>query len=112
MVLILMTAACDRQGKPIEEFGLEKLQRGVSSEGDVRMVMGQPDAVWEEDSGTRVLAYPKGPMGARTWYFEVDESGTLIDYRQVLTEENFAKIQPGMSKDDVRYLLGRPRTVV
>ena len=32
----------------------------------------------------------------------------LREVRQVLTDENFARVRPGMSTDEVRYLLGRP----
>lgn len=107
-----LLAACDQQGNPIQEFGLEKLAKGISSEADVRSAMGQPETVWEEDSGERTLEYPKGPMGARTWIFEISKDGKLIDYRQALTEQTFARIKPDMSKDNVRKLLGKPRTIV
>jgi outer membrane protein assembly factor BamE (lipoprotein component of BamABCDE complex) len=108
----LFIAGCDQQGRFTEEVGLDKLAKGVSSEADVRMVMGQPDTVWEEENGARTLEYPKGPAGHRTWAFEIDQSGKLKDYHQLLTEENFARIHTGMSKDEVRRLLGRPRSVV
>jgi len=112
LLLAATLAACDKQGRPIEEFGLDKLAKGISSEGDVRTVMGQPETVWEEEDGTRALQYPKGPEGARTWEFIIDKSGKLQEYRQLLTPENFARIKPGMSKDDIRRMLGKPRTVV
>jgi outer membrane protein assembly factor BamE (lipoprotein component of BamABCDE complex) len=111
ILLAAFLVSCDKQGKPIEEFGLDKLEKGVSTEAEVRMVMGQPDTVWEED-GRRILEYPKGPEGVRTWMFGIDRNGKLADYRQVLTDENFARIRPGMTRDEVRRLLGRPRTVV
>jgi len=107
----LFALGCDQQGRPIEEFGLEKLARGVSSEGDVRAVMGLPDTVREEVDGTRLLEYPKGPEGHRTWFFVIDQHGKLKDYHQVLTEQNFARIQAGLSKDVVRRMLGRPLSV-
>ena len=74
--------------------------------------MGQPDTVWEEENGARTLEYPKGPMGHRTWMFSIDKNGTLQDYRQVLAETNFANVKIGMSKEEVRRLLGKPRTIV
>lgn len=107
----VLALGCDRQGRPIEEFGLDKLEKGISTEGDVRIVMGEPDTVREED-GMRILEYPKGPEGARTWFFYIGRSGKLQDYKQVLTEENFARIRPGMSKEEVRSMLGRPRSVM
>lgn len=110
--VIMLVAGCDRQGRPVEEFGLDKLEKGISSESDVRMVMGKPETVWEEEDGTRALQYPKGPEGVRTWEFVIDKSGTLKDYRQLLTEDSFARIKAGMTRDEVRRLLGKPRTVV
>lgn len=107
-----LLSGCDRQGRPIEEFGLDKLAKGVSSEADVRMVMGQPETVWEEDDGTRMLQYPKGPEGTRTWEFTIDKSGKLQDYRQLLTQETFVRVRQGMGRDEVRRMLGKPRTVV
>lgn len=109
---MLLTAACDNQGRPVEEFGLDKLAKGISSEADVRQVMGRPEIVWEEDDGSRTLEYPKGPEGARTWTFTIDKYGKLQEYRQILTEENFAQVKAGMSRDEVRRMLGKPRSVV
>jgi outer membrane protein assembly factor BamE (lipoprotein component of BamABCDE complex) len=111
-MLTLLTGACDQQGRPIQEFGLDKLSKGISTEGDVRAVMGQPDTVWEEEDGSRTLEYPKGPMGHRTWFFIIGKDGKLTDYRQVLTEENFSRIRAGMSMDEVRRMLGKPRSTV
>lgn len=104
-------SGCDRQGRPVEEFGLDKLAKGVSSEGDVRTVMGQPETVWEEEDGTRALQYPKGPEGVRTWEFTIDKAGKLQDYRQLLTQENFSRVRQGMSRDEIRRMLGKPRSV-
>jgi outer membrane protein assembly factor BamE (lipoprotein component of BamABCDE complex) len=112
VVCALFSAACDRQGRPIQEFGLDKLAKGISTEGEVRIAMGQPETVWEEDDGSRTLEYPKGPMGHRTWFFVIGKDGKLKDYTQVLTEENFAKIKPGMSRDTVRRMLGKARSTV
>lgn len=103
---------CDRNGNPIEEFGLDKLSKGVSTEADVRGAMGQPDSVRADGAGGLILEYPKGPQGVRTWMFHIGVDGKLSDYQQVLTDANFDKIQPGMTREAVRNLLGRPRTVV
>ena len=87
MSFIILLAGCDQQGNFAEQAGLEKLAKGISSESEVRIVMGQPETVWEEENGSRTLEYPKGPMGHRTWMFTIDKDGKLKDYRQVLTEE-------------------------
>lgn len=112
LIVTLAMFACDRNGNPVEEFGLDKLQKGISSEADVRDVMGQPDTVWDDGQGARTLEYPKGPEGIRTWMFRIGASGTLLDYTQVLTQAHFDTIRPGMSADEVRRAFGRPRSVV
>ncbi|MBC7413950.1 MAG: outer membrane protein assembly factor BamE [Herminiimonas sp.] len=112
MLVGAMLGGCDREGRPVQQFGLEKLSLGTSSEADVRTVMGQPETTWEEENGARILEYPKGPEGARTWIFSIDPAGKLVEYHQALTPENLARIRPGMRRDDVRRLLGKPRTVV
>jgi len=112
LVLGLIGLGCDREGRPVQEFGLEKLTIGTSSEGDVQVAMGKPETIWEDEDGTRILEYPKGPEGARTWIFTIDNRGTLTSYHQALSPENLARIQPGMSRDSIRRLLGKPRTIV
>ena len=109
--LPLLVGGCNQQGKPVEEIGLEKLVKGISTEGDVIAVMGQPETVLQTEDGLRALQYPKGPSGVRTWMFIIDNTGRMVDYRQLLTEENFALIDIGMSKEEVRHRLGRPRIV-
>jgi outer membrane protein assembly factor BamE (lipoprotein component of BamABCDE complex) len=112
LALSVLGAGCDNNGRPIEEMGLDKLAKGISTEAEVRGAMGQPDTVWEEEDGARTLEYPKGPMGHKTWVFEIGKDGKMKDYTQVLTEEHFAQVMPGMSRDKVRHMLGRPRSVV
>jgi len=106
----LLMFGCNQQGQPIEDFGIEKLTRGVSTEADVRAAMGEPAMIWDDGGGARTLEYPKGPAGHRTWMIALDGSGTLRDYRQVLTTETFATIRPGMTMEEVRRTLGRPRS--
>jgi len=57
----VLALGCDRNGNPVEEFGLDKLNKGVSTEADVRGVMGQPDNVREESDGWGVP--PSGIRG-------------------------------------------------
>ncbi|HEY9067494.1 MAG TPA: hypothetical protein VIO33_21105 [Burkholderiaceae bacterium] len=60
--------------------------------------------------GTR-LEFAQGSFGRQTWMLDFDAAGKLVANRQVLTEANFATIQPGMSALDVRMRLGRPAQV-
>lgn len=87
---------------------LDSLQPGVSTEGDVVRAMGEPGRVWDEPDGARTLEYNRQPQGVRNYMITIGSDGLLRAVRQVLTPENFQRIQPGMTNDAVRRLLGQP----
>jgi SmpA / OmlA family len=72
--------------------------------------MGVPDKVRQTNEGTR-LEFPRGPMGKHTWFVYFDAAGRAIRSEQVLTEQNFNRISPGMAQEEVSQLLGRPGEV-
>ncbi|MGE3923717.1 MAG: hypothetical protein AB7G13_12360 [Lautropia sp.] len=88
-------------------FAEKRLVPGVNTEGDVRMLMGQPDMIWEEPNGAKKLEYPRGPQGVTTYFVHIAPDGKFQKIEQVLVESNFAKIKVGMTRDDVRRELGR-----
>ncbi|MDO4231049.1 MAG: outer membrane protein assembly factor BamE [Lautropia sp.] len=101
LIMLLPLGACD--------FIAQKtLVAGESTEADVRRWMGQPDLVWEEEDGSRVLEYPRGPMGLETYFVSIGADGRYRRIEQVLTPENFGRLKPGMDRDQVRQILGRP----
>lgn len=108
LVASFFLAACDQQGRPLEHWGIERLQAGVSTEADVRSVFGEPDAVVQEGDGSRIYQYPQGPQGTRTFFAVIGADGKLVRVWNVLVPATFAKILPGMTSHDVLRLLGRP----
>jgi hypothetical protein len=84
---------------------------GESSEADVRTSAGKPEIVWEEADGAKRLEYPRSPQGGKTWMVDIGADGRVASIQQVLTAENFARVRPGMNKDDIRRLLGKPTEV-
>ena len=87
---------------------LNQFKPGVSTGEEVRKIMGQPNFEWKDADGTRIWEYPRTPEGIVNYMLVIGPDKVLREVRQVLTEENFAKVRPGMSSDEVRYLLGRP----
>lgn len=69
---------------------------------------GQPETQRTMPDGTVRLEYPGGPRGKQTWFVYLDAAGVAQRVEQVLTEQNFHRVAPGMSQDAVRQLLGRP----
>jgi hypothetical protein len=106
--LVLLAAGCDRQGRPIEHIGMDRLKPGVSTEAEVIQVFGPPDRIVGLTGGTRVLQFPMGPEGPRTFFAQLGSDGRLVEVHNVLTADQFARIVPGMGEEEVRLLLGRP----
>jgi hypothetical protein len=104
---VLLAAACDRSGKPVDDLRLLKLTAGQSTEEDVRRVFGAPDD-WRDEAGARVLVYPLGPEGAATLALRIDPQGRYSGYENLLTRANLERVRPGMDGAQVRAILGRP----
>lgn len=97
--------ACDLQR-------LRELQPGVSTEADVRDRFGAPENIWNEPDGARTFEYNRQPAGQVNYMITLGADGRLVQVRQVLTPENFARITPGMDMAEVRRSLGRPAKVI
>ncbi len=73
--------------------------------------VGAPGSVWKNADGSEVWEYPSGPSGVQTFMIDIGPDRTVRAVRQVLMEEYFSKVVPGMSRDEVRRMLGRPKEV-
>jgi 2-polyprenyl-6-methoxyphenol hydroxylase-like FAD-dependent oxidoreductase len=98
---LTLLAGCDAQR-------IEKLEEGVASEADVRAQFGEPAAVLTEADGSRTFEYPRQPEGRTNYFITIGADGKMSALRQVLNARNFAKVQPGLDKSEVRRILGRP----
>jgi outer membrane protein assembly factor BamE (lipoprotein component of BamABCDE complex) len=100
-IVVLALAGCDPQR-------VAKLEEGVSTEVDVRKQFGDPVTVTVAPDGTRTLDYPRQPEGWTNYVIKIGPDGKMSSLRQLLNEDNFARIQPGMGQQQVRDMLGRP----
>ena len=100
----LLLAACDQQR-------IDELEEGVATEADVRARFGEPEKVWDAPGGGRTFEYSRQPAGTQNYMITIGPDGKMSALRQVLTPENFAKVQPGMMMEDVRKMLGKPMKV-
>jgi len=82
------------------------LKAGVDDLENILLVMGQPAMRWQNADGSMQLAYPRGPMGVHTYMVSIAADGKLRQIENVLDEKSFARIQPGMTKDEVLHILG------
>lgn len=105
VIVAAVLPACDA-------ITFEKLRPGVSTALEVRDLMGAPTMEWKEADGSVVWEYPRTPNGVENFMITIGPDKVLREIRQVLTDENFARVSPGMSKEDIRRLLGKPASEV
>jgi outer membrane protein assembly factor BamE (lipoprotein component of BamABCDE complex) len=98
---LLAFLGCDQQK-------IAKLEEGVATEADVRRQFGEPQATYSEADGGKTFEFTRQPEGQTAYMITIGPDGKMSALRQVLKATEFAKVQPGMDKADVRRLLGRP----
>ncbi len=96
--------ACDGYVQP-------QLKPGISTAAEVRRLMGEPGMEWKNPDGSRTWEYTRQPEGSECFMLTLGPDDVLKSLEQVITPENLAKVRPGMGKDDIRRLLGKPRSV-
>jgi hypothetical protein len=104
-VAAVLVAACGLAG--CDPKRISELEEGVSTEPDVRARFGEPENIWDSPAG-RVFEYNRQPQGQKNYMITIGPDGKMAALRQVLTPENFARVQPGMAMEDLRKLLGKP----
>lgn len=94
----LMICGCKGYGPTKEFIGLTR--------GETIARLGAPNPVPTELESARRLDFPRGPAGKHTYAVYFDDQGIVTEYRQLLTDENFAKIVPGLDEAEVVNLIG------
>lgn len=86
--------------------------RPGSPESQARSALGTPAAEYDNADGTHQLVYPRGPLGTET-YMVFLRGGAVQRVEQVLTDDNFYRIQAGVTTgEEVRRMIGPPYRVV
>jgi len=79
---------------------------------EVTAKLGQPNAVYPDPDGGQVLEYRGQPMGQFQHMARIGPDGRLLSYEQVLTSENFARVEVNRwNRDDILRHFGRPAEV-
>ncbi|THF60789.1 outer membrane protein assembly factor BamE [Pseudothauera nasutitermitis] len=110
-LLSLWCALLTALGLPAcDAYNLRALQPGVSTAAEVRERLGPPQVEWPNADGSVTWEYSRQPEGVECYMITLGTDGILRGVEQVLNEAGFARVQPGMSGDEVLRLLGRPAT--
>lgn len=106
-ITLLSVAACST----IDQLG--QLRPGASEAEATRLAHAAPGFEWKNADGTRTLEYSNEPVdGDACFMVTVDAAGKVLKVEQVVTDANIARIRTGMTQDEVRRILGAPRSVV
>src|SRR5574343_246234 len=73
---------------------------------DVERQMGIPALRWRESDGGETLVYPFGAMGYHTFFVRGDAGGRFLLRENVLTMKHFARIEAGMTEEQVIRTIG------
>jgi hypothetical protein len=88
--------------------------RAGQSETELLQLMGKPTGRYPGPNGQTRIEFATGPYGRTTWMVDVDASGKVLAWAQVLNETAFSYVQmnfQGQDQDWLRYTLGRPGEV-
>jgi hypothetical protein len=88
------------------------LRPGVSTAEEAVRTMGPPALEIPNPDGSKSLAYPKGYYSGQTFMVRVGKDGLVQRIDQVLNEDHFYRIVPGITRDDVLRLIGPPIEVM
>jgi hypothetical protein len=78
---------------------------------NVEARVGAPGTVWKNSDGSEVWEYPQGFYAVQTFMVAFDPDHAVREVHQALNEAYFSRIQPGMSREEVRRLIGKPREI-
>jgi hypothetical protein len=90
-------------------WGGYEIPAGTSREAVIAR-SGPPTRAVRLPAGER-LQYSLQPSGRQAWMVDVDASGKVVRSYQALTSDNFNRIQPGWTRDDVEREFGPPARV-
>lgn len=72
----------------------------------MRKEFGDPVTLTVEPDGNRSFDCPRRPEGGTNYVIRFGPDGKMSSLRQLLNEDNFARIRPGMTQVEVRQRLG------
>ena len=94
-----------------DSFVLRDIKPGVTTAVEVRAKMGNPGYEFRNDDGSVTWEFTRQPSGVHCYMITLGPDQIVRAVDQVLNEANYAKVQPGMTRDRIRRLLGQPARV-
>ena len=87
---------------------LPEIKPGITTGVEVRAKMGNPGFEFRNNDGTVTWEYTRQPAGVHCYMITLSADQVVQKLEQVLNDSNYARAREGMSRDQVRRLLGKP----
>ncbi|MBL8421361.1 MAG: outer membrane protein assembly factor BamE [Dechloromonas sp.] len=91
---------------------LQDIKPGFTTAVELRAKMGNPGFEFRNEDGSVTWEYSRQPAGVHCYMITLGPDQIVRSLDQVLTEANYAKAREGMTRDQIRRLLGRPASSV
>lgn len=95
-----------------DAINLPEIKPGLTTAGEVRSRLGNPGFEFSNEDGSVTWEYSRQPNGTTCYMITIGRDQIVSKMEQVLTEANFARVREGMSRDEIRRLLGAPASKV
>ncbi len=91
-------------------YGTGSLRAGLGAD-EVIADMGPPTGRYRLPDGGERLEFARGPFGKHTFMVDLGADGRARRWEQVLREDRFNEVVPGMSREALLLRLGHPSEV-
>jgi len=94
-----------------DSFALKDIRPGVTTAVEVRAKLGNPGYEFRNEDGSVTWEYTRQPAGVHCYMVTLGPDKIVRQLDQVLNEANYTKASAGMTREQIRRLLGRPARV-
>ncbi len=90
---------------------LQDIKPGLTTAGEVRARLGEPGNEYRNADGSFTWEYNRQPHGSTCHMITFGSDQRVLRVENALAESNLARLREGMSREEVRRLLGKPASV-
>lgn len=111
MKLLAWFADLLRHSGGLDALHLPQIKPGQTRAEEVRTRLGAPTGEFREADGSVTYEYSRQPNGITCHMITIGSDRIVSRVEQVLNEATYACIENGLSRDEVRRLMGKPGSI-
>lgn len=83
---------------------------GQATGAEVMSIYGKPTRIWDDADGGKTLEYSYQPYGQACYMIKLDRNDKVVSRENTLDSAGLARIENGMTQEQVSRILGRERS--